>query len=145
MKDVWKHIISWGKVIAVLAMVVKGALWLDDRLDASGEKLDEIQQNVEHINVEQQFMAEDILAIKDTLEDFEAEHKKQGAQIKSIVWGINHMDQFSPEDFEEIMDEMLKKKRLGEDIPGVAKGVDDIPKYKPYRGEVVFIPLDTIQ
>ena len=145
MKDVWKHIISWGKVIAVLAMVVKGALWLDARFDASGEKLNEIQQTVDYNSIELSMQSEQIQQIQDTLEDFESEHKKQGAQIKSIVWGINHMDQFSPEDFEEIMDEMLKKKRLGEDIPGVAKGVDDIPKYKPYRGEVVFIPLDTIQ
>ena len=127
MKDVWKHIISWGKVIAVLAMVVKGALWLDTRFDASGEKLDEIRLDVEHINIEQQFMAEDIMAIQDTLEDFEQEHKAQGAQIKALSWGINHMNQFSPEDFEEIMNEMLKKNDGWSMTPIALPGVSSIP------------------
>ena len=112
MKDIWKHIISWGKVIAVLAMVVKGALWVDARFDASSDKLDNIQEMLDYNSIELSMQSEQIQQIQDTLEDFEAEHKKQGSQIKSLVWGMNHKDQFSPEDFEEIMDEMLKKNDL---------------------------------
>ena len=109
MKDVWKHIISWGKVIAVLAMVVKGALWVDARFDASAKTLDDIQQTVDYINIEQGFMADDISGIHDTLEKMEASGQAREQKIESIVWGMKHQDQFTPEDFEEIMDEMLKK------------------------------------
>ena len=127
MKDVWKHIISWGKVIAVLAIVVKGALWLDARFDASGEKLNEIQQTVDYNSIELSMQSEQIQQIQDTLEDFESEHKKQGAQIKALSWGINHMNQFSPEDFEEIMNEMLKKNDGWSMTPIALPGVSSIP------------------
>ena len=109
MKDVWKHIISWGKVLAVLAIVVKGALWLDNRLDSSNDKLDEIQTTVNYNNVELGFQAEAIQGIQDTLDDNEEALKAQGKQIKSLAWGLNNIDQFTPEQFKEVMNEMLKK------------------------------------
>jgi hypothetical protein len=33
----------------------------------------------------------------------------QGKRIESVVWGLNHINDFDPEQFKDILDEMLKK------------------------------------
>jgi len=77
--------------------------------DNMQDDISDVQKTVDHINVEQSFMAEDIIHIQDTLLSFEKEHKKQGANIKSIEWGLRKHESFTPEQFEEIMEELLKK------------------------------------
>ncbi len=132
MNGTWKHIISIGKVLVVLAVVVKGTLWLDGRLDSSNDKLDEIQLTVGHNSVELSDLNELVWGIQDTLEDFEKEHKAQGEQIKSLAWGLNHIEQFEPQDFEDIMNEMLKKNNGWSMTPIALPGVSSIPYGKPY-------------
>ena len=114
-----KLLIEIGKVITAIGVIGGSALWFDSKFDNQNDNNDavldsiaEVKKLAEFNNIELGFQAEAIQGIQDTLEDFEAEHKKQGAQIKALSWGINHMNQFSPEDFEEIMNEMLKKNEL---------------------------------
>lgn len=130
MKDIWKHIISWGKVIAVLAMVVKGALWVDARFDSSSDKLDNIQQMVDYNSIELSMQSEQIQQIQDTLEDIEKAQEANKAKIKSLTWGVKNIERFSPDDFEEIMNEMLKKN----------SELDFSPIVLPPRGSIPYEP-----
>ena len=68
-----------------------------------------------------------VQGIQDTLDDFESEHKQQGEQIKSLTWGVKNIERFTPEDFEDIMDEMLKKNNGTELRPIALPGVSSIP------------------
>lgn len=74
------------------------------RDDIGGIKID-----VEMISVEQVWIAEGIASIRDTLEEFEKEHKIQGQHIESISWGLKNHENFTPEQFEDVMEELLKK------------------------------------
>jgi len=120
-----KGILNIAKYIVAVSAIAGAALFFDDFKDASRERDEAMLEAVEHINIEQQFMAEDIMGIKDTLEEFESEHRAQGEQIKSLAWGLKNVERFTPEDFEEIMNEMLNKRT----VPS-------------YSGSVEFIPID---
>jgi hypothetical protein len=104
-----KLIFEMAKVITAVATIGGAALWLDAKFDNSTDTLDEINQKVDYINVEQQFMAEDIQGIHDTLDRIENMQVKQGERQKSIVWILRNQDNFSAEQLEDIMSEMLKK------------------------------------
>ena len=69
----------------------------------------EVKETVDHINIEQGWMAEDIQSIRDTITQFEKEHRKQGKDIETLRWGLEQHENFTPEQFEEIMNELLKK------------------------------------
>jgi len=68
-----------------------------------------IKTDVEMISVEQTWMAEGIAGIEDTLVEYKKEHEIQGQKINSISWGLRNHQNFTPEQFEEIMEELLKK------------------------------------
>jgi len=77
--------------------------------DGMKDEIGDVQETVDHINIEQSWMAEDITALQDTLARFEAEHRKQGKDIETLTWGLNQHENFTPEQFEDIMKELLKK------------------------------------
>ena len=115
-----KLILDIAKVIGAIATIGGAALWFNGKFETAVDtssavidSLEVIKRDVYHINVEQSFMASDIQGIKDTLEDFESEHKQQGDQIRSLAWGLKNIERFTPTDFEEIIDEMLKKNGEG--------------------------------
>jgi len=115
-----KEILTIAKYIVAVSVIGGAALWFNakfetavDSSEAVIDSLEVIKRDVYYNSVELSQLNESVQGIQDTLDDFEIEHKKQGQQIKSLVWGLNHIDQFTPEDFEEIMEEMLKKNGEG--------------------------------
>ena len=92
--------------------------------DTVQDNQEDIMESINHINVEQQFMAEDITNIQDTLTEFEKEHKAQGDDIKNLGWAIRNIENFTPEQMEEILS------RTFNSSPTV------------YRGEVEFTPIN---
>ena len=104
-----KKLIEIGKVISAIGIIAGAALWLDGKFDSSNDKLEEIQTTVDYNSAELSMLGESVNNIEDTLLKLETEHKAQGAQIKSLAWGLKNLEQFTPEQFEEIMDEMLKR------------------------------------
>jgi len=111
-----KGILNIGKYIVAVAAIAGAALFFDDFKDTSRERDEQILEIVEYNSTR-------IQDLQDTLGNFEREHREQGKQIKSLAWGLNHIEQFTPEDFEDIMNEMLNKQN------GYSSG------------EVVFIPI----
>ena len=108
-----KLLIEIGKVITSIIVIGSSALWLDGKFDNSNDKLEEIQTTVDYNSIELSMLGESVNNIEDTLLKFEDEHRAQGEQIKSLAWGLNHIEQFDPQDFEDIMNEMLKKTMAG--------------------------------
>jgi len=82
---------------------------MQDDIVSVKDDISEVQETVDYINIEQGWIAEDIGNIKDTLISFEEQHKSQGQNIKSIAWGLRNHQNFTPEQFEDIMEELLKK------------------------------------
>jgi len=104
-----KVLLNIAKYISAIAVIGGAALWFDAQFDKNAESLKDIQQTVDYINTEQSFMAEDLQGIHDTLENMEYMQEAQGKRIESVVWGLNHINDFDPEQFKDILDEMLKK------------------------------------
>ena len=116
MKTVLAHIVTIGKVLGAFSIAIGGVLWLDSRFDAQTDNKDamfdsiaEVKQMVEYNNIEIGFLAERQEAFQDTLEKFENEHKKQGENIESLGWAIRNIENFTPEQMEEILNRELKK------------------------------------
>jgi len=104
---------------------VFSAVWgMFRAFDTVQDNQEDMIESIEHINVEQQFQAEDLAEIKDTLWKLEAEHKAQGANIESLGWAIKNLDNFTPEQMEEILDRTLRNNPTA------------------YRGSVEIIPID---
>lgn len=109
MTGFWKHITNMGKVAAAVGAIGGSALWMDAKFDAQNNNAEDVKQMIEYVSVEQSMMAEDILNIQDTLDKFEAEHHKQGEEIQSITWILRNQENFTSEQLENIIDEMLQK------------------------------------
>jgi len=130
----WKIVGQVAGAIGAVATIAVAALWFNsvslDIKDVNQVVLDSVsavKTMVEYINIEQGWMAEDIQGIKDTLKEFEEEHKEQGKDIDAVVWALQHMEQFTPEQLKEIMNEMLRKNN----------GLSIYPSYDP-----IFIPIE---
>ena len=93
-------------------------------VDTITDNQEDMIERMDHFSVEQTFMAEDITNIQDTLEQFETEHKAQGEDIKNLGWAIRNIENFTPEQMEEILDRTFKSNPIS------------------YRGEVEFIPIE---
>ena len=105
MKIFWTALKYFGIVSATIGSLYVAFTYFDDMKD----DISEVQETVDYINIEQGWIAEDIGNIKDTLISFEEQHKSQGQNIKSIAWGLRNHQNFTPEQFEEVMEELLKK------------------------------------
>lgn len=105
MKLFWTILKYFGYVTGALGTVTVTVLFFDGMKD----DIVEIKDDVEMMSIEQSWIAEDIVGIRDTLAEYEKEHKKQGQDIETLTWGLEQHENFTPEQFEEIMDELLKK------------------------------------
>lgn len=104
-----KQLLNIGKYIVAVGTIAGAALFFDARTDKSLENDKIMMEAMEHISIEQQFMAEDILNLQDTLDEFEEEQKRQSDNIESLGWAIGNIDNFTPEQMEEILNRELKK------------------------------------
>ena len=72
-------------------------------------RFDKIDQNIEYINIEQAFMADDIAGIHDTLKGMDVNIQKNVQTNKQLVWMERNRQQFTPEQMELLLDDFLKK------------------------------------
>ena len=105
MKNFWLGLKYFGYATGALGALTVTVLFFDGMKD----DIVDIKDDVEMISIEQTWIAEDIAGIRDTLMEYEKEHKKQGQDIETLTWGLNNHENFTPEQFEEVMDELLKK------------------------------------
>jgi len=108
-----------AKYIGAVATIAAAALWLDARFDAQVENnravfdsIAEVKGMVSNNSEQNVELLYDLQRIDKTLVDFEKEHKKQGEQINTLTWGLKNQNHFTPEDFENVLDEMLKKNAM---------------------------------
>lgn len=98
-----------AKYFSAVGVIATAAILFDDAKDDIKDNQDDIIEMLEFVNAEQSIMSEDIQNIHDTLVKLEEEHKHQGEKIEDVVWILNHQNDYSPEQLEEIMDRLLKK------------------------------------
>jgi len=111
-----KLILDIAKLIGAIVTIGGSALWFDSKFDASVEKQEDVLQMIEYVNTEQAMMAEDIMDIKDSVNELDMkvdavvdqQHKHQDA-INNIGWAVKNQDNFTPEQLREILDNVLKK------------------------------------
>lgn len=111
-----KKLLEISKYITAVGVIAGASLFYDNSQDAARERDEdarkrdkEILEVVEFNSAGLSELSLSVKTIQDTLDEFEAEHKAQGKQIESLAWGLNHIEQFTPDQFEDIMNEMLKK------------------------------------
>ena len=121
MKKLITQIRSFAGLITAISVIAGATMFVNSRTERNrGSEQSEsftrvldtlavMQEDIRYINIEQSMMSEQIQGIQDTLDDFEEEHKAQGEQIKSLAWGLRNIEQFTPVQFEEIMNQMLNK------------------------------------
>ena len=109
MKEALKYLAILGKIAAVLVPVVVAALWFDAKFDDQKASADELKESIEYISVEQQFMAEDLAGIHDSLANMERDNTAQTENIKSLTWVVKNRSKYDQAQLDAIMDEMLKK------------------------------------
>jgi len=73
------------------------------------DRFDTIDENIEYINVEQSFMANDIAGIHDTLKNMDASIQKNVQTNKQLIWMERNRRTFTPEQMELLLDDFLKK------------------------------------
>lgn len=135
-------IINIAKVISAIAVIGGAALWFDARFDnqadsneAMIDSLEVVKRDISYNSIHLSQIDADIQGIQDTLDDFEREHKAQGQKINSLVWGVKNIERFTPEDFEDVIDEMLRRN-------GEVKPMTLPEPLGVYRGDVEFIPIN---
>lgn len=106
-----KKLIDIAKYITAVGVIGGGAIFLDNIRDGQ----DDIMEVVEYINIEQSMLSEDIAEIKDTVHKLDAKIDSQGEKIGDIVWLVRNQNNYSPEQFEDLMDRMLKKNSMTKD------------------------------
>jgi virulence-associated protein VapD len=99
----------------------------DKNFDRVFDSIADIKQTVEYINIEQSMMSGQIYGIQDSLDDIVKAQETQSKQIQTLAWGVKNIERFTPEDFEDIMDEMLKKNSGGNMKRIPLPGVSSIP------------------
>ena len=129
----WKLVKQISGAVGVVGTIAAASLWFNsvsvDIKEVNQVVLDSvsaIKEMVDYINVEQGWMASDIQGIKDTLKEFETEHKAQGDDIRSLTWVMRNQEDFTPEQLRSIMDEMLKKNLSSDRLP------DSLPYWKSH-------------
>ena len=105
LKTFWKVLGYFGVVSATVATL----FGIFKYFDSLSDNVSSIQEDVEMISVEQSWIAEDIENMKDTLEFLGTQQQKASEDIETLNWGLHHINDFDPEQFEEIMNELLKK------------------------------------
>lgn len=114
-----RGLLNIAKYISAIGVIATAALWLDARFDNQVDSyetmidsLEVVKQDIFYNSVHLSQIDADIQGIQDTLDDFEKQQSKQSEKINTIVWGLKNQDHFTPEDFESIIDEMLKKNNM---------------------------------
>jgi len=112
-----KLILDIAKIIGAVATIGGSALWFDARFDASADAQDNVMEQLVYINAEQSFMADDISGIKDSVKRLDSkidavvtEQETHHEAIDDLGWAIRNANNFTPEQMEEILDRMFKKK-----------------------------------
>lgn len=73
------------------------------------DSIAEVKQLAEWNNIEIGFQGEQLHNINDSLIKIDAENEKQSADIESVFWAISNINNFTPEQMEEILSRELKK------------------------------------
>lgn len=114
--------------VAVIGAVMFGGEWLLNRKDS--KNIDHLVETVGHINVEQQFLSEDMARQEEAQEEFKSDiadikeevegltgsvlrvratQKEQKDDLKDVVTLFRDQDKFTPEQMEYLLDQWLKK------------------------------------
>jgi wyosine [tRNA(Phe)-imidazoG37] synthetase (radical SAM superfamily) len=104
----------------------KQSLVQSEAFDSVLVTLEAVKDATWYNNVQITELSEDVQGIQDTLDEFEQEHRAQGQQINTLAWGLRNIQQFTPEQFEKVLDEMLKKNERLKPRPIALPGVSSI-------------------
>ena len=108
-----KLLLIIAKYITAVAVIGGAALWFDARFDDSVknqevvmDSIATLRQEVEYINVEQSFMSEGIDNINTKVDE---NTEKLTDITRAGKFYIEHQEEYTKDQLEDIMDEILKK------------------------------------
>lgn len=115
-----KILLEIGKVITAIGVIGGSALWFDAKFDSSSagddrilDSIADLKQEVEYVNTEQRFMAEDIMDMKDTMARIEGKVDANAASnarlYRAIKFEIEHRGEYTEAQLDQIKAELLKK------------------------------------
>ena len=113
----WKVITA---IVGIATLSVTAAFWFSNQIDsvtdsdesfktAVLDSLSSIKQEVEYLDVDINNVAEDVINIRDTMEEFKVEQEVHHSAIQNLNWAVRNQDKFTPEQMREILDQWTKK------------------------------------
>ena len=106
-----KKLIDIAKYITAVGVIGGGAIFLDNIRDGQGDILDMVEYN----SAELSMLGEGINDIGDTLVRLEEENKVQSEKIGDIVWLVRNQKNYTDDQFDALIDRMLKKNSMTKD------------------------------
>ena len=134
MKPIWNIL----KYFGIIAGSVGTLFGIFRYLDNISDDVADVKEMTEYNNMQINDVSNQIYDLQDTAEDIRDEQIKQGYRMDNLTWIVRNRNNYTQDQLEELMDMMMERSSV--------TAPSTIPTPVPtHRGEVVFIPLDTIQ
>lgn len=134
MKSIWT-ILKYFGIISGSVTVLFG-VW--KYLDTINDNVSDVKEMTEYNNIQINDVSNQLYNLQDTAEDIQREQIRQGNKLDNLAWIVRNRNNYTQEQLEELMDIMMRRNS----VVAPSSASPTIPRY---RGEVEFIPLDTIQ
>jgi len=105
MKQFW-NILKYFGISAGTVGILFGAFSFFDNMQ---DDISEIKTMIDYNNIQINDVSNQLYSLQDTADKIQAMGEKNGRDIQTLKWGLQHFNDFDPEQFEDIIEEMLKK------------------------------------
>ena len=122
MKQFW-NILKYFGIVSGSLTILYGAF---NFFDSMQDDIKDIKDMTDYNNIQINDVSSQLYVVQDTIDNLNKENIKQGKDIETVVWGLKNRNNFTPEQFEEILDELLKK-NLNSQIPSQRIQLQPIP------------------
>ena len=122
MKQFW-NILKYFGIVSGSLTILYGAF---NFFDSMQDDIKDIKDMTDYNNIQINDVSSQLYVVQDTIDNINKENIKQGKDIETVVWGLKNRNNFTPEQFEEILDELLKK-NLNSQIPSQRIQLQPIP------------------
>jgi len=141
MKKIWSILGKFGIVVATLGTLY-GAFSL---LDGIRDEVADTKEMVNYNNFQIEGVSQQMYSLQDTADDIKEMQIEQGEKLNNLTWIVRHRNQYTEEQLEELMDIMMRKSSVAVPVEEIHSQQDPPRREVPhYRGEVEFIPIDTL-
>ena len=98
-----------GVIVGATLTITKASNNNTENFDRMFDSISVVKQLAEYNNIEIGFQGEQLYNINDSLKKIAEDNEKQTADIESVAWAITQINNFTPEQLEEVLRRELKK------------------------------------